>query len=282
MKIAVTGATGFIGRHVLAELKRRGVRAVVVARPGRSVLPGFEVVECDIRSAPADLYDRMERPDVLLHLAWGGLPNYKSHHHFESELPAHYAFLKALIVAGLRRCVVTGTCLEYGAAQGELSEDRPAAPVTAYAFAKDCLRRQLEFLRTIHQFQLTWARLFYTYGEGQAPTSLYSQLKAAVERGDRTFDMSAGEQLRDYLPVAAVARTLVDLALASQDAGIVNVCAGHGIAVRRLVESWLEENGWRISLNLGVFPYPDYEPMAFWGSSRKLHRVLDAAPLHQI
>jgi nucleoside-diphosphate-sugar epimerase len=254
---------------------------MLIVREGRVVREqAAGVIECDFRNPPADLYDRLGRPDVLVHLAWGGLPHYKSLHHFEDELPIQYAFLKRLITGGLRRCVVAGTCLEYGNQEGELSEDCPALPTTAYAFAKDCLRRQLELFRGAHQFELTWARLFYTYGEGQAPTSLYSLLQAAVARGDRTFDMSGGEQVRDYLPVRAVARALVDLALAPSHHGVVNVCAGHGITVRRLVEGWLEENGWDISLNFGRLPYPDYEPHAFWGARDKLISLVGGHDVH--
>jgi dTDP-6-deoxy-L-talose 4-dehydrogenase (NAD+) len=146
-----------------------------------------------------------------------------------------------------------------------LTETRPARPITAYGFAKDTLRRQLEFLGQNQPFDLTWARLFYTYGEGQAPTSLLPLLAAAAARGDTHFAMSSGEQLRDYLPVRDVAAKLAALALRDSGAGIVNVCAGKPISVRGLVDSWIAENGWRIVLDRGKYPIPDYEPMAFWG-----------------
>ena len=83
------------------------------------------------------------------------------------------------------------------------------------------LRRQLGHLKEIKPFALTWARLFYLYGEGQAENSLLPQLKKAVEQGDKVFNMSGGEQLRDYLPVAEVARRLVSLALARKDVGLL-------------------------------------------------------------
>jgi len=54
----------------------------------------------------------------------------------------------------------------------------------------------------------------------------------------------------------------------------VNVCSGRPVSVRRLVEGWIRDNGWTIDLNLGHYPYPDYEPMAFWGERRKLDRIL--------
>ena len=87
--------------------------------------------------------------------------------------------------------------------------------------------------------------------------------------------MSGGEQLRDYLPVAQAARYLVSLALIEKDIGVVNVCSGTPISVRKLVEGWIKENGWPIRLNLGRYPYSDYEPMAFWGDSQKLSLLLN-------
>ena len=54
----------------------------------------------------------------------------------------------------------------------------------------------------------------------------------------------------------------------------MNVCSGRPVSVRRLVEGWIRDNGWTIDLNLGHYPYPDYEPMAFWGERRKLDRIL--------
>jgi hypothetical protein len=65
--------------------------------------------------------------------------------------------------------------------------------------------------------------------------------------------------------VAEAARQLVAHALSDADAGAVNVCSGQPITIRRLVEGWVREHGWPIRLNFGRFPYPDYEPFAFWG-----------------
>lgn len=276
MKIAVTGASGFIGRAVLGALSRRGIEAVACARANLDALPAarHRAVALDLHDAPVDAFDRLGRPDVLIHLAWAGLPNYRSLHHVESELPAQYRFLRGLVEAGLDAMVVAGTCFEYGMQSGPLHEDLLTHPENPYGFAKDALRRELEFLKTTKPFALTWARLFYLYGEGQAGTSLLPQLRQAVARGDKAFNMSGGEQLRDYLTVDAAADLLVSLALARRDAGAVNVCSGRPVSVRRLVEGWIRDNGWTIDLNLGHYPYPDYEPMAFWGERRKLDDIL--------
>jgi len=272
-KVALTGASGFIGRHVLAELGNHPVAVTAVTRDAAklaNVGRDVRIVELDLCKPHADDYERLHEPDVLIHLAWGGLPNYNSLHHFETELPRQYIFLKGLIEAGLPALLVTGTCFEYGMQSGELSEELIPLPNNPYGYAKDALRRQLEFLQSKYSFALTWARLFYMYGEGQHSTSLYSKLKEAVLRGDKVFNMSGGEQLRDYLPVSKVAAALVALALRQADIGIVNVCSGRPVSVRTLVENWLRKNGWEIELNLGHYLYPDYEPMEFWGNSSKL------------
>jgi len=277
VKVAVTGATGFVGRHVVAELERRSISPVLICRPSTELpaaLQRHTTVFIDIKELPAKAFAQMNQPDVLIHLAWGGVQNCKSLDHFEGELPTQYRFLRALVESGLKNLLVTGTCFEYGMSSGQLSEDCETRPDNPYGFAKDALRRQLEYLQQIKSFNLTWARLFYLYGDGQAENSLLPQLKRTIERGDRIFNMSGGEQLRDYLPVTDVVKDLVSLALTSHDNGVVNVCSGKPISVRKLVEDWIKDNGWPIDLHLGYYSYRQHEPMAFWGNRDKLVRCL--------
>ena len=81
---------------------------------------------------------------------------------------------------------------------------------------------------------MKWARLFYTYGEGQNPGSLLAQLNSALNRGDTVFNMSGGEQLRDYPPLERMADILVEHVENPGLDGIVNICTGQPVSVRRL------------------------------------------------
>ncbi len=279
IKVAVTGASGFIGQHVLNYLNNLSVDVVAITRLKHANLPKLVNglwVEFDLQNPPENMFSLMGNPDVLIHLAWQGLPNYKSLHHFESELPVQYDFLSTLIKEGLQSIVVVGTCFEYGMQSNSLSEKLNTNPSNPYGFAKDCLRKQLEFLKTQYNFKLTWARLFYLYGDGQSDSSIYPQLKRAIQNSELKFDMSEGKQLRDYLPVEKVAKYLIDLALLKKDIGVVNVCSGVPISVRDLVENWLDENNWGIELNLGFYPYPNYEPMNFWGDNTYLNKLINS------
>lgn len=277
MKIAVVGASGFIGRHVLSELARYSIEVVAVDKkqPTNNLdISNINIVRLDMEDSPDNAFDLIGKPDILIHLAWGGLPNYRSLHHFEQELPMQYRFISGLIRSGLSGVVTVGTCFEYGMQSGQLNESMETHPNNPYGFAKDTLRRQLEYLRQEQPFALTWARLFYLYGDGQAENSLLPQLKRAVEQGLETFNMSGGEQLRDYISVTEAARCLVLMALNRADIGVVNICSAKPISVRKLVEGWIADNGWNINLNLGYYPYPDYESMAFWGDRQKLDNFL--------
>lgn len=276
MKIAVTGANGFIGRHVLTELLKHKVEIIAVTRSSSRPVwfkKTINTVTVDISRFRKDCFNQIGRPDILIHLAWDGLPNYKSRFHLKNELPKQFNFLNAMIKSGLSSLLVTGTCFEYGMQSGLLSEEMQVKPNNPYGQAKNELRHHLETLKSDNPFSLTWVRLFYMYGQGQAGTSLYAKLKEAVMRGDKVFNMSGGKQIRDYLPVEEVARQIVKLAMMKRDLGIVNICSGKPISVRELVERWLYENNWSIELNFGHYPYPDYEPMEFWGDSSRVDNI---------
>lgn len=279
IKVAVTGASGFIGQHVLACLARYPVKTIAITRQSSlkgTVFSQVETVQLDLQNTSHCSMSALGNPDILIHLAWEGLPHYMSLHHFEEELPKHYFFLKNLAESGLTSIVVAGTCFEYGLKSGCLNEEMEVSPYTSYGLAKNMLYRQLAHLKAVHSFTLTWARLFYLLGTGQSASALLPTLQTSAERGDKFFKMSGGEQLRDYLNVQDAAQMLVALALKKKDFGVVNICSGKPISVRKLVEDFIDHHQLDIKPVLGFFDYPPYEPMAFWGDNTKLKACLRA------
>lgn len=277
MKVAITGASGFIGRYLLCELQNYPVDVVAITRNAKrldNMSAQVKVIEFDLGNYSGDPFKLLGNPDLLIHLAWDELGDYRSPNHIDLHLPQHYHFLQQMVQSGLTSLFVAGTCFEYGLGEGALTEDFPTKPVLPYGVAKNSLRQQLQQLQSESPFQLTWGRLFYMYGDGQSPNSLYPLLMAAIKREESVFNMSGGEQLRDYLPVERVVELIARLALKRFNAGPVNICSGEPISVLQLVEDWIESTDSQIELNTGFYPYPDYEPMAFWGDRTLFEKLL--------
>ncbi|MHC8408464.1 NAD-dependent epimerase/dehydratase family protein [Pseudomonas sp. TMB3-21] len=281
MKVLVTGATGFVGRHLVTALLARGCAVRAVARNAETAanLPWIDAVEfvaADIHAADLDMLALTAGVDALAHLAWPGLPNYQALFHFEHNLMADYRFIKGAVEAGVSQVLVTGTCFEYGLQSGPLSERTPPQPDNPYGLAKNTLRLFLENLQRVQPFNLQWARLFYLHGEGQNPNSLLAALDRAIDNGDDSFDMSAGEQLRDYLTIETAAGYLSTILQQRDFNGVINCSSGQPISVRALVEERVRQRRAAIRLNLGHYPYPTHEPMAFWGVADRLQQLLGA------
>ena len=275
MRVMVTGATGFVGQHVVTELLARGHSVVAIARDSRRAreMPWFdrvEFIQCDLHEDFKPLFQPECLPNAIVHLAWPGLPNYRDFFHISKNLPADLAFLEAAVNSGVPHLLVAGTCLEYGMQYGPLTEEMKTSPTTPYGFAKDALRKALQLLQKERPFALQWIRLFYMYGEGQNKNSLLAQLDRAIDEGQPVFDMSMGDQLRDYLPIQDVAKNFA-IVLENPDCqGVINCCSGRPVSVLDLVKQRYHTKGSHIQLNRGYYPYPDYEPLAFWGIPSKL------------
>lgn len=275
MRVMVTGATGFVGRHFVSKLLSNGHTVTAISRNSShaSEMPWFnnvEFIQCDLHEDFQVLFQGEYIPDVIVHLAWPGLPNYKDFFHISENLHIDLAFLEAAVDAGVSHLIVAGTCLEYGMQFGPLSEKMETEPTTPYGFAKDVLRKALQLLQKEKPFTLQWVRLFYMYGEGQNENSLLAQLDRAIDNEQPDFNMSAGDQLRDYLSIQEVTENFVLLLDNPECNGVINCSSGIPISVFDLVSQRCSDKSSEIRLNRGFYAYPDYEPMAFWGVPAKL------------
>jgi dTDP-6-deoxy-L-talose 4-dehydrogenase (NAD+) len=282
MRILITGATGFIGRHVVESLLSQGEHLLITTagsneKVALSVCPLLKhtcYIPQNLDEQIENYYSFFLKPDCVIHLSWKGLPNYDALFHIEDNLPANYYFVKNMIQNGLPDITIAGTCFEYGRIDGCLSEDMVTAPVTAYGLAKDTLRKFIEALQLHYSFKMKWLRIFYPYGHGQNEKSLWTQMEQAIINKHEQFNMSFGEQLRDYLTASTVAEYITKVALQNDVTGLINCCSGNPLSVRRFVENFFEERGYNIKLNRGFYAYPAHEPFAFWGDTSKLKRAV--------
>lgn len=271
-KFIVTGGSGFVGVPLVRALVQRDHDVVVLGRSR----PSYDFTG-DSKGSKSDSLTFIEWslgekiPDkaifenrILLHLAWDFLPDFHTELHLKANLPNSIDLINDALSGGVSGVVAVGTCFEYGLASGPIKPSHLSDPRLPYAIAKDALHRYLRSLTIPPTAFIHWARLFYMYGPNQSSKSLLAQLDAAIEKGDDTFPMSEGEQLRDYLHVNEVAEQIYRRAQQAKS-GCSNICSGKPISIRTLVENHLQQRGSTIRLHRGFYSYPSHEPMAFWG-----------------
>ena len=271
MKVLLTGHSGFIGQSILKLLLKKKIK-LFVTKYNKLLIPEKKKISViDLKKKNIQLTSF----DLVIHAAWDKLEDYNSSDHVKKIYPENFKFLSKLIDLGLKNLVVLGTCFEIGDCKGEVSESIKMKPVTQYGIAKKKLLLKLTALQKKKKFNLSWIRIFYLYGDNQRRKSLYKQLKILnKKKNKKIFKMTSGSQIRDYLNVDLLSKKIISISFLKKNIGIINVCSGRPITIKKLVLRWKKIFKWDIQFKFGVKKQKKYEPLNFWGSTKKLKNVL--------
>lgn len=258
--ILVTGASGFVGQQVVAQLLARGVAVRLVVRQPLSAPwanhAGIESIRttADVFAESPHWYDDVCRGvSGVLHLAW-----YTTHGRYLDSpknrdcLQGTLALAQGAIRQGVQRFVGVGTCLEYAASNQALGIDSPLQPQSAYAAAKVAAFQALANTLPIAGVAFAWCRLFYLYGEGEHPDRLVPLLHRHLQH-NRPVALSDGTLVRDYLEVTQAAQYLVDITLSDFE-GAANLCSGIGVSIKALALAIAKGYGKKDLLQFGARP----------------------------
>lgn len=273
MKVLLTGATGFLGGYVRANLAARGIETVAVCR--RAPDPAWAA---DLLN-PTDTDRIVARAGAthLLHLAW-----YVEHgEYWRSPLNLRWVeattrLVDAFCRQGGKKVVVSGTGAEYAAAASPSREDEtPVAPATFYGVAKDAARRLVAATCAHYGASWAWGRIYVPYGAGESSQRLIPSLIAALTGTRAPFGVN-GSATRDFIHAADAAAALVTL-LTDPARGAYNVSSGQAVQIAALVRDLAGRVGGDPAAILGLNSERPGEPTVMTGDNAKL-RGLGWAP----
>ena len=251
--VAVTGAAGFIGRWVVAELLDRGHTVYGLDNfsngSERNIadfrdVGRFQIVEGDVRSRN-DVEQLFENNvDVCIHLAaeidvQESLEDPQSH--FDSNVIGTQNVLEACREDDTRLGLV-GTCMVYDMVDSEtgISEDHPTKPASPYAGSKLAAEDLAEGYYHGYDLPITILRPFNTYGPYQKTGmagGVVSIFTSRDIRGEPLKIFGDGTQTRDLLYATDCARFIVEGTFSDETVGeVINAGTGSDVSVNELAE----------------------------------------------
>lgn len=273
MKVVVTGANGYMGRHVVKELLERKFDVIAVDFNHKEIDSRAELSDVDIFSGDELIYDKLGQPDICIHLAWQDGFIHNSSKHMEN-LSHHFVFLSNLAKGGCKNIAVMGTMHEIGFFEGMVDENTPCNPLSQYGVAKNALRQAMILLAKTHQFNLFWLRAFYIIGDDRRNCSIFTKMLDAAEEGKTTFPFTMGTNKYDFIDINELAKQIVGASTQTEITGIINVCTGEPVALKDKVEQFIKDNNLNLKLNYGAFPDRAYDSKIIYGDNSKIKKIM--------
>lgn len=274
MKVLVTGASGYIGKHVVKQFLNSGHEVIAVDLNHKGIDERASIIDEPIFNGNADIYSRLDRPDLVVHLAWrdGFIHNSSAH---MNDLSLHVRFLEDMINGGLKNLTVMGSMHEVGYYVGRVDENTPCCPLSMYGIAKNALRQAMLLYVKEKDVNFHWLRAFYIYGDDMHGSSIFSKILQAEEDGKKTFPFTMGKNKYDFIQIEELTKQITMASLQSEVTGIINVCSGIPIALADKVEEFIKEKNLHIKLEYGAYPEREYDSPAIWGDNSKMKYIED-------
>lgn len=288
-QVVVTGASGFIGSHLVHRLLAEGARVAAVVRYAnviknerlRDVWDRIEIVEADLRNRGALATLRELAPEVVFHLA-------AYNHVGQSFVQVEECFdVNAKGTANLLDLVADGTRFIYMSTSEvygyqtavPFAESMSPQPISPYAITKYAGELYCSMKQRIEGGEgIVILRPFNAYGPYQSSKAIIPELIINALRGE-TIRTTSGEQTREFNYVTDLVEGLVRAARApGRIEGPVNLAAGEEIAIRDLVRKIVEITASSSRVEIGAIPYRPTEIWRMFADSSRARESLGWEP----
>ncbi len=235
MKILLTGGAGFVGKSVIESLISNLPDCSILSLTRNATSNPFhrrmEWFECDLGDS-STYADRVKQfsPDVVIHLAWDGIPDFSLEKCLQN-IQLSIDFFKIIFSCkSIKKIIVTGSCFEYNRLNGLCSETDICISKDYFTWSKNVLRDFLQVETKKLDIVFCWARLFYVYGPHQRSASLIPTIIHSLSSG-KIPDIRTPANSNDFIFVDDVASGILEMIKNEIQSSIFNFGSGVSTAI---------------------------------------------------
>lgn len=285
--ILITGANGFVGRHLAEALRVKGIRVSQICRSLSALNNGengrysidlknrFEVIELVLKL----------QPNVIIHLAGeknrtGDVAQFRDQ--YDKNVLISLNIIDACrALTCLERFVFLGSCDEYGQCLTPYKESQKEMPTTAYGLSKLTVTQIVSGLFLSNHFPSVVLRPTVVYGSGQGDEMFLSSLIRSLLIG-KNFAMTEGAQLRDFIYIDDVVSAIISAAYGDKriNGSLINVGAGVSYRLRDvaiMAANLINPDADRL-IQFGAVQYRSNEIMDYSVDITRAKELLDWSP----
>ncbi len=272
----VTGATGFVGSHLVHRLIKDGWETHIITRSSSNLTQLEDVASKVIVHQHDGTTNSMinivkeAEPGIVFHLASLFLAQHTSEDIkklVQSNILFGTQLVEAMTLQGVTKLINTGTSWQH-------FQNEPYNPVCLYAATKQAFEDMLKFYVEASKLKVITLKLFDTYGPDDPRPKLFTLLRKVADE-QTELAMSPGEQLIDLVYIDDVidgylqaARRLMDNKVSSMEEYAVS--SGNPISLKELVAVYGQTIGKQLPIKWGERPYRTREVIVPWNKGRRL------------
>ena len=249
MQAVVTGASGFIGSHLVDGLLSAGYRVKALGRhlpgliaPSAQTHPNLSLVSVSLADRLA-LQQALEGSELVFHLASGSLPqssNRDPHADVQVNLLGTLNLLEAARLTGVKRLVmVSSGGTVYGIPQAvPIPETHPTDPICSYGITKLAMEKYVALYRQLHGLEGVVLRVANPFGPRQRIDAAQGVVPVFLGKALRHEPLQIwgdGSTVRDFLDVADVVAALLAVVRYKGAESLFNIGSGQGLSLNQLI-----------------------------------------------
>jgi len=283
-KIAVTGATSTLGVAVINECIKHEIEVIAFMNPRsqhEKRIPKSSLVKIVPCALEQQKFINVTgiKAEAFIHLAWQASNSFVRNDVMPQVENIGYA-LDSVLLAEKLGCSVwigAGSQAEYGKVNFKLTENTFPVPITAYGMAKLCAGQMTRLECRKRNIKHIWPRILSTYGPNTQDSTIINYTIRCLLKG-KCPELTACEQIWDFLYVDDAARALLLLADKGRDGEVYIISSGTSQIMRKYIEIIHNKINAAAKIGYGCIPYNSNSIMHLEGDISKINKELGFRP----